>query len=358
MPDGSILLIADDSAPALGLAHELARLMPCIAMRPEDPPPPGPHAAVVLDLGPAEVALGTGLRRSISGLRARGVPCLGLARDAPAAALARARGAATVLNAHAPSHVIAREIADAIAGEAAARAREPLWQTRIRAAEASTLVTQAFHAATAGRAISREDIDLGTEIVLDAMSEAGIRAWLDVIQAHAISVYQHSLGVAGYAAALAGRLGFRHQDQMRLVRAALLHDVGKARIPHAILDKPSSLTEEEMAVMRTHPVIGAQLLARQPGFDAETLDVVRHHHEMLDGSGYPDGLSGRAIGDLVRLVTICDIFSALTERRPYRAPMAAEEAWAVMERMGPKLDAALLAAFRPVAQAGAVARAA
>ncbi|ACL62202.1 HD-GYP domain-containing protein [Methylobacterium nodulans] len=351
MRDGFILLITDEPRTARTLAGSLARLLPCIALLPGEGLPPGRFQAAVLDVALDDAAILAGIRRAMSRVRARGAPCLCLARDLSPVTLARARalGAAQVLPPTASQAELRATLLALIEAEAEARAAEPLRQARAQAAEANALVSRLFQAAANGVALSLDDIDAGTEIVLEAIAEAGIRAWLDVIRTHEIGVYQHSLGVAGYAGAFAGLLGFRRHDQERLVRAALLHDVGKARIPLAILNKPSSLSAEEMAVMRRHPVIGAALLARQPGFDAEILDVVRHHHEMLDGSGYPDGLRGGAIGDLVRLVTICDICSALTERRPYRAPIGPAEAWAAMDRMGQKLDRQLLAAFRPVA---------
>ena len=96
----------------------------------------------------------------------------------------------------------------------------------------------------------------------------------------------------GFAVAFAQHLGMREEDQRRLTRAALLHDVGKAFIPVAILDKPGTLTHEEMTEIRKHPRLGYDALAAQGSFPREMLDVVLHHHEFLDGSGYPDGLSG------------------------------------------------------------------
>ena len=97
--------------------------------------------------------------------------------------------------------------------------------------------------------------------------------------------------MTGFAVSFAQHLGMREDDQRRLARAALLHDVGKAFIPVALLDKPGELTEEEMAVVREHPRRGYDALAAQGGFPPEMLDVVLHHHEFLDGTGYPDGLS-------------------------------------------------------------------
>ncbi len=161
--------------------------------------------------------------------------------------------------------------------------------------------------------------------------------------------YRHCLFVTGFAVAFAQHLGMREGDQRRLTRAALLHDVGKAFIPVAILDKPGKLTDEEMAVIREHPRRGYEALAAQGGFPPEMLDVILHHHELLDGSGYPHNLSDNQISDIVRLTTIVDIYSALIEERSYRLPYTHARAFSIMEKMDGKLDQQLLQAFRPVA---------
>jgi HD-GYP domain-containing protein (c-di-GMP phosphodiesterase class II) len=101
--------------------------------------------------------------------------------------------------------------------------------------------------------------------------------------------------------------------------------------------------------MQMHPRLGYDALAAEGGFPPEMLDVVLHHHEMLDGTGYPNGLNGDQISDIVRLTTIVDIHSALIENRSYRVPYTRERAFAIMEGMGGKLDKHLLQAFRPVA---------
>ena len=111
-----------------------------------------------------------------------------------------------------------------------------------------------------------------------------------MVGCHHTDSYRHCLFVTGFAVAFAQHLGMREDDQRRLARAALLHDVGKAFVPVAILDKPGKLTDEEMNVMRKHPRLGYDALAAQGGFPPEMLDVVLHHHEFLDGTGYPNGL--------------------------------------------------------------------
>jgi putative nucleotidyltransferase with HDIG domain len=193
-------------------------------------------------------------------------------------------------------------------------------------------------------------VETGTELVAQAVHEAGIRDWVRAVQQFDDVTHQHILLVAGLSAAFAGALGLGARDRHHLARAALLHDVGKTKIPAAILNKPGRLDPAELRVMRTHAACGHAMLVGS-GFDAATLSVVRSHHEMLDGSGYPDGLRGGEIPDLVRLVTICDIYAALIERRPYKAPLPEAAALGIIEKMGARLDGDLVRAFRPVAEA-------
>lgn len=161
---------------------------------------------------------------------------------------------------------------------------------------------------------------------------------------------QHCSLVTAIATAFAATLGFSPTDIERVFLAAFFHDVGKAGIPASVLDKPGKLTAEEMELVRTHPAIGHQMLLRFPETAGEVAEVALRHHEMLDGSGYPDGLGGAAISDLVRLVTIADIFSALIERRSYKPPVPVGKAYDILVSMGPKLDQDLVRAFRPVAE--------
>src|SRR5450759_928337 len=121
--------------------------------------------------------------------------------------------------------------------------------------------------------------------------------------------------------------------------AATLHDIGKARIPLSILDKPGRLDPGEEDIMRRHPVIGYDLLKDISGISPEILDGVRHHHEYLDGSGYPDALMAPEISDPLRLLTISDIFAALIESRPYRPAMSRQKRLQYPVRYGRKAGA-------------------
>ena len=184
----------------------------------------------------------------------------------------------------------------------------------------------------------------------ESICDLGIGAWLGSIRAHHAGTYQHCLMVTGLATAFGQELGFSPADVSTLTVAALLHDVGKAKVDPSILDKPDRLTDAEMAVIRMHPVWGEEYLRDQPGFSHAVRDVVRHHHEYLDGSGYPDGLRSEDIGDLTRIVTVVDVFGALIQRRSYKPPMPAGEALAMLQAMAAagKLERALVTAFGPV----------
>ncbi|MGU3360297.1 HD-GYP domain-containing protein [Methylobacterium sp. M6A4_1b] len=345
--DNSVLIVSDRPQLAALLCRAVENVIACRCIEPREALPATLPLVAVVDVNGDPRLAATWIAR-FHGFR---IASLQLTNQAPATR-GRAAAATRTLPADAPrTTVLATLFALVDTWQAARRnaVAAPVRKVRDiaeRARAAVGLVAGAFQAAGTGRPLSPEEIDTGTELILEAVSDSGIRTWLDVIQSHDQHLYQHSLSVAGYAAAFGAGLRLARADQKRLARAALLHDVGKAKIPLAILNKPGRLTDEEMTVMRTHPVIGADLLAAQGGFDEATLGVVRYHHEMLDGSGYPDGLKGAAIPDLVRLVTICDIHSALTERRPYRDPLPHAEAYALMQGMLPKLDADLLGAFR------------
>jgi putative nucleotidyltransferase with HDIG domain len=210
---------------------------------------------------------------------------------------------------------------------------------------------EVFGCACTGGSLDADTIDRAGNSVIADVQSTGLASWIDTVRKHHSQTYQHCLLVAGTAVAFAQRLGFSQADQQRLSFAALLHDVGKARIPVAILEKPGPLDVRELEIMRQHPVLGFQALQSTQRVAPEMLDMVLHHHEYLDGSGYPDGLEGARISDLVRMMTISDIFSALMERRPYKAPFSADAAYKIMLDMKGKLDIALVKAFGEVAQA-------
>ncbi len=136
---------------------------------------------------------------------------------------------------------------------------------------------------------------------------------------------RHTEEVVRLAVGVAAELGLELEAVRNVELGAVLHDIGKVRVPESILNKPGPLTDEEWAVMKTHPEIGEHILRPIQSLHA-ILPIVRHHHERWDGTGYPDGLSGRAIPLGARIVAVCDAYRAMTENRPYRAALSTSEA--------------------------------
>jgi putative nucleotidyltransferase with HDIG domain len=333
-----VLLISDRPSERAALERAVALVMNCRAIPAGAAVPPGRPHLIVLDLPPTQAAK---LEPALV-FHGQPVPRLVLVRGDPLPAAPHMRQ----IPAAAPRQLVLSNVFSMI--EEATRSAETR-QRRLqdRVAGATAIVAEMFDSAALGAGLQRADVDRGTELVLAAVSETGISAWLAEVWRHDIGVYQHTLGVAGHAATFGAQIGLSRIDLGRLVRSALLHDIGKSRIPTEILNKPGPLNPEEFRLMQRHPDIGADLLRAQGEFEEEVIDVVRHHHERLDGKGYPDHLAGAAISDLVRIVTICDVFSALTERRTYRQPASAAEALAIMVDSTGHLDPDLLRAFAP-----------
>ncbi len=208
-----------------------------------------------------------------------------------------------------------------------------------------------FASAVSGIPVDLNMVQSAGETVVAHIEAEGLARWIDVVRLHHSLTYQHCLLVTGVAVTFGRQLGFSSADKRRLAFAGLLHDIGKAGVPVALLEKPNPLEGEEIAAMRQHALLGFEALRGVPGLDPDMLDMVVHHHEYLDGSGYPHGLAGSELSDLVRLMTIADVFGALIERRAYKAPLSSESAYRVLESMGPKLDTDLVRAFRPFARA-------
>jgi len=208
-----------------------------------------------------------------------------------------------------------------------------------------------FSAIKHGKGINVSEAEGITSHIINSIARNGLSAWLDDVRRYHQGTFQHCLLVTGVAVGFALEAGFVDIDVKRLGIAATLHDIGKARIPLSILDKPDRLDPDEDEIMKCHPAIGYELLKDIPGINPEILDGVRHHHEYLDGSGYPDRLPAGQISDLVRLLTISDIFAALIESRPYRQPMSRQDAYKILCDMDGKLELPLVKAFRKVALA-------
>jgi putative nucleotidyltransferase with HDIG domain len=170
-------------------------------------------------------------------------------------------------------------------------------------------------------------------------SQAEIRGLVKALAEADGDTYRHSLEVAATARAVGRRFGLEPAELVEVELGALLHDVGKLRLPAELLAKPGHLTPEEKRLIQLHPEWGAEMVARIPGLEAVAL-IVRLHHERPDGRGYPHGLTRERIPLATRIVSVCDAYGAMTKRRPYSAPLDIDAALAELRRhAGTQFDA-------------------
>jgi putative two-component system response regulator len=156
-------------------------------------------------------------------------------------------------------------------------------------------------------------------------AEAVIMSLALTIEARDPSTNGHCQRLAVYGVAAGRRMGLDEGDLAALRRGGYLHDIGKIAIPDAILMKPGPLTADELDIVRQHPVVGDRLCGKLKLLQG-VRPIVRHHHERLDGSGYPDGLEGDAIPLLAHIISVVDIYDALTTERPYKPQWPEEQA--------------------------------
>ncbi|WP_280707161.1 HD domain-containing phosphohydrolase [Bradyrhizobium sp. BR13661] len=214
---------------------------------------------------------------------------------------------------------------------------------------AATAIASMFTAVTLGQPLDVDGTKEAGRKIAERITEHGLSEWLTTVRRHHEGTYQHCLLVTGVAIDFGLSLGVGRADLERLYSAAMFHDIGKAQIPLAILDKPGRLDADERAMIETHPAAGYDFLKDHETISPEILDAVRHHHEYLDGSGYPDALAGNSINDIVRILTISDIFAALIEHRHYKPTMPRTEAYNILCGMTGKLEKALITSFKEVA---------
>ena len=157
--------------------------------------------------------------------------------------------------------------------------------------------------------------------------------------------FMHSVAVCALMVSMARQLGWDAAACRAAGLAGMVHDVGKAVMPPALLNKPGRLTEAEFDIIRSHPERGRALLTEGRGATPQMLDVVLHHHEKMDGSGYPEKLSGKAISLIARMGAICDVYDAVTSNRPYKHGWDPAESIARMAGWKGHFDTALFGAF-------------
>ena len=158
----------------------------------------------------------------------------------------------------------------------------------------------------------------------------------------------HSAAVAVYARDIARRMGMSEEDQRLAHLCGLVHDIGKIGLPPGLLEKPGALTLDERRQMEQHSVIGERILANVEDY-AEIAKIVRHHHERMDGQGYPDGVSGREIPLLSRIIAVADAYNAMTSDRPYRDAMPSRVArLRLAQAVESQFDTDVVAAFEAI----------
>jgi putative nucleotidyltransferase with HDIG domain len=225
--------------------------------------------------------------------------------------------------------------------------RLALWQQRSPSGiQASSDPVKAVRAAVI--ALSPQDPSRLSGSNIDVICEA----FAEVVDAKSHFTFRHSMGVAEVARKIGSAMGLTPERMQLLNRAALLHDLGKLRVPNSILDKPTKLDAAEWSVMREHPGLTRAILGRVTQF-RELAEVAGSHHEKLDGTGYPNKLSAGKLSQESRILCTADIYGALTEDRPYRSGFSPVEALKIMQRDVPgKLDADCFQALSSVAEAG------
>ncbi len=202
----------------------------------------------------------------------------------------------------------------------------PTEGVEIAAPERNTRAAVLAFAPSAAKRMKPAHIDL----ICEAFSE--------VVDAKSPFTYRHSMGVTEAARRIGGAMNLSQERLQLLHRAALLHDLGKLRVPNSILDKPGKLDDGEWKIMREHSGITEQILARVPQY-RELASIAGAHHERLDGTGYPHRLRAEDLPLEARILAVADVYGALTENRPYRAGFSVDAALAIMQADLPhKLD--------------------
>ncbi|WP_313654948.1 HD-GYP domain-containing protein [Pantoea sp.] len=187
-------------------------------------------------------------------------------------------------------------------------------------------------------------MDLVDEIAGSITREPSAMLSVARLKNHDDYTYLHSMAVCGLMIALGKKLGLDEHALRRVGMGGLLHDVGKAAVPLAILNKAGSLDDEELRVMREHPVVGAQILIECDA-GSDLIDIALHHHEKYDGSGYPHRLKGEEISLYARMSAVCDVYDAVTSTRAYRNGWTPAEAMHQMMSWRGHFDPALLHTF-------------
>ncbi|MDO8291432.1 MAG: HD-GYP domain-containing protein [Gallionella sp.] len=180
-------------------------------------------------------------------------------------------------------------------------------------------VTSMFNEARMGKALNSDDaLPIVEEISASVMRNPGALIGLARLKNKDDYTYMHSVAVCALMVSLARQLGLNDEQIRQAGLAGLLHDVGKMTIPLSILNKPGKLTDKEFEAVMNHPVEGHKMLLEGSGISEAALDVCLHHHEKVDGSGYPERITDVQISLFAKMGAVCDVYDAITSNRPYK----------------------------------------
>ncbi len=208
------------------------------------------------------------------------------------------------------------------------------------------MISSLFHQARLGKIASAESaLPLAEAINASIARHPAALVSVARIKSADDYTYMHSIAVGALMAMLARQLGMDEEQTLDATLGGVLHDLGKAAIPQDVLNKPGRLDADEFALVRTHPEHGERMLRSSGMEHAPVLAIALHHHEKIDGSGYPHGLAGEAITPLARMGAICDVYDAVTSHRPYKRAWDPGEALRRMASWQGHFDPALFKAF-------------
>ncbi len=217
--------------------------------------------------------------------------------------------------------------------------------TRILEHSKATVVAM-FTEARMGNAVhTSECAPLVNDIVHSVDRNADALISLCRLKAADEYTYMHSVSVCALMVALGRQLGLDDAACRDAGMAGLLHDIGKAAMPQDVLNKPGKLTDDEFAIIKSHPVRGHEMLLASGVDNERVLDVARHHHERIDGTGYPDRLPPEELSLIARMSAVCDVYDAITSNRPYKAGWDPAESIARMASWQGHFDQTVLQTF-------------
>ena len=210
--------------------------------------------------------------------------------------------------------------------EFVARAAEPATSMDVELGRAAKVIKKSkqavvlmFQEARLGNAVNLESMEsLVDDITASVMRNSGALIGLVRLKSKDDYSYMHSIAVCALMIALAKQLNLSEREIRDAGLAGLLHDIGKMTLPMDILNKPGKLTAAEFDIVKQHPLSGYKLLLKNKETNKAVLDVCLHHHEKMDGSGYPDKYSGNQISLMARMGAVCDVYDAITSNRPYK----------------------------------------